>query len=166
MPLLDSTCRQRRAPFNRIGVSLWLALWVLTLPLSHIHTIADAHRGLPHTIFSPELPGEYSIGSTKTVRTESRRANPCPHHLSGGQSHPELTFTAPIPQEGTFYRLLQRVMPSPLDLVYFPESAIRQVPANDISVGTQSFLRQAHTRAPPAIARAFLCATHPIWQSA
>jgi hypothetical protein len=44
----------------------WLITWVLTVPLFHIHALdAQEDRSLsqtvlPHTVFSPDLPGEYA----------------------------------------------------------------------------------------------------------
>ena len=50
----------------RVVVLMWLIFWVITVPLFHIH-VPDAINGpvsldggLPHTVFSPDLPGEYS----------------------------------------------------------------------------------------------------------
>jgi hypothetical protein len=44
----------------------WLITWILTVPLFHIHALdAQEDRSLsqivlPHTVFSPDLPGEYA----------------------------------------------------------------------------------------------------------
>ena len=49
----------------RVVVLTWLILWVITVPLFHVH-VPDVIKGpvslfggLPHTVFSPDLPGEY-----------------------------------------------------------------------------------------------------------
>ena len=44
----------------------WLIMWVATVPLFHTHLPditegpASLHGGLAHTVFSPDLPGEFS----------------------------------------------------------------------------------------------------------
>lgn len=51
----------------RALVLSWLVAWVLTAPLFHIHSL-DAQEDrflsgafLAHTVFSPDLPGEYAL---------------------------------------------------------------------------------------------------------
>jgi hypothetical protein len=50
----------------RILVLLWLVTWILAAPLFHIHALdVQENRSLtqvilPHTVFSPDLPGEYA----------------------------------------------------------------------------------------------------------
>jgi|CXWL01.1.fsa_nt_gi hypothetical protein len=84
-----------------LGV-LWLALWVLTLPLFHIHTQTETQRGIPHSVFSADLPGEYAPPSTDSVAgggqdQQSTKAA----RLASGSSYPELAFTAPVPVKDT-----------------------------------------------------------------
>ena len=50
----------------RLVILAWLTMWIATLPLFHIH-VPDAtdrwstlQSGGAHTVFSPDLPGEYS----------------------------------------------------------------------------------------------------------
>ena len=49
----------------RLLVAVWVITWVTTLPLFHIH-LPDVfysqacQGGVPHTVFSPDLPGEFS----------------------------------------------------------------------------------------------------------
>ena len=46
----------------------WVIPWLLSIPLYHIHALngqenpAHSSSFLPHTLFSGDLPGEYSIG--------------------------------------------------------------------------------------------------------
>lgn len=71
---------------SRLLVSVWVITWVTTVPLFHTHLpdISDgqaSQSGVAHTVFSPDLPGEFS----------------CPHdnlaHLSKRVSNsPELDF--------------------------------------------------------------------------
>lgn len=56
---------------TRLWLSSWLILWVLALPLIHVHPEADhrhgqpshSHTGLPHAVWSPDLPCEFAQAS-------------------------------------------------------------------------------------------------------
>ena len=47
----------------------WMVAWVLVAPLFHLHTLdaQEIHSGssitLAHTVFTPDLPGEYAVQS-------------------------------------------------------------------------------------------------------
>lgn len=85
-----------------VGV-LWLALWVLTLPLFHIHTQTEIQRGIPHSVFSADLPGEYAPPSTASVTGGSQdQQSTKTARLASGSSYPELAFTAPVPVKDTY----------------------------------------------------------------
>jgi hypothetical protein len=66
---------QKRA-LSRVLLLPWLLLWVLTVPLFHIHTLDEQEsqpltpQVLTHTVFSPDLPGEY------TPRTAGHQSGP------------------------------------------------------------------------------------------
>jgi hypothetical protein len=50
---------------SRLLVSVWVITWVTTIPLFHTHLpdIFDqqaSQNGVAHTVFSPDLPGEFS----------------------------------------------------------------------------------------------------------
>src|SRR5262247_3858327 len=50
---------------SRLLVLVWVIAWVITVPLFHIHLpdISDrlgSQRSVAHTVFSPDLPGEFS----------------------------------------------------------------------------------------------------------
>ena len=87
MPMLTTT-------WSRILTLTWLVVWVLTVPLFHVH-VPDAkagpvylHSGLPHTVFSPDLPGEFSHFS---ITRDHRRDSPDLSQVS--LNYPELDFT-------------------------------------------------------------------------
>ena len=44
----------------------WLLLWTSALPLFHIHLDREHNRGLPHTVVTPSLPGEFDIPAHAT----------------------------------------------------------------------------------------------------
>lgn len=78
----------RKIVWSRLLILTWLIVWVTTVPLFHIHlpdtTAYDpssVQRGLVHTVYTPDLPGEFS----------------CPHDNFAHLSHrvlnsPELGF--------------------------------------------------------------------------
>ena len=50
---------------RRLVLVAWLILWITTAPLFHIHIPDNAHwlsplQGSAHTVFTPDLPGEFS----------------------------------------------------------------------------------------------------------
>ena len=61
MPLLS-----RKAGFSHLLAIPWMLMWVLIVPLFHVHALdiqEDLSRFqafLPHTVFSADLPGEYT----------------------------------------------------------------------------------------------------------
>ena len=62
---------------SRSVLCSWLFLWLISIPLFHIHYERDAlpaqtsHNGIVHTIFSRDLPGEMRlpIGPGSSFRT-------------------------------------------------------------------------------------------------
>jgi len=64
----------------------WVITWVATVPLFHTHLpdVNDGratHRGLAHTVFSPDLPGEFSSAHNNFL-----------HLSTQSQNSPELGF--------------------------------------------------------------------------
>ncbi|HYM37133.1 MAG TPA: hypothetical protein VES96_01890, partial [Nitrospiraceae bacterium] len=53
---------------SRVLILPWVIMWVLAIPLFHAHALdqqenhALARVVLLHTVFSPDLPGEYAAG--------------------------------------------------------------------------------------------------------
>jgi hypothetical protein len=51
----------------------WASVWIAALPLFHTH-VPDAFEkpvGLPHTVFSSDLPGEFSAFNHRTAKDDS-----------------------------------------------------------------------------------------------
>ena len=50
----------------------WVSVWVTALPLFHTHLpgVFEQSIGVPHTVFSPDLPGEYSAFGHRTLADE------------------------------------------------------------------------------------------------
>ena len=81
--------RKAVAVLSRFLLIGWAGVWIAALPLFHTHlpSIFQQPVGIPHTVFSPDLPGEYLAFSHQTVPDES--------DLSVLASHsPELGFVA------------------------------------------------------------------------
>jgi hypothetical protein len=81
-------------PYSRLIIPIWLAAWMLALPLVHVHPEADhqhgwashVHGGLTHSVFSADLPCEYHAASPDHV----------PHvagHSAHEFDHPEIGFS-------------------------------------------------------------------------
>ena len=76
--------------YSRLLVLVWVITWVTTVPLFHTHLpdISDrlaTQGGVAHTVFSPDLPGEFShFSSTQDHFT---------HLSSKVLNSPELGFT-------------------------------------------------------------------------
>ena len=87
----------------RLAILVWLAAWMLAVPLFHIHPEADHHHdgqpghvhdGLSHTVFSPDLPYEYAPHESQAVASQGDvsgqlfRVGQSDHPLE----HPEISF--------------------------------------------------------------------------
>ncbi len=66
IPSLDFVCPVRTPSWLRLLILLWLVIWMTSVPLFHVHIpdITDRWSALQtggaHTVFSPDLPGEFS----------------------------------------------------------------------------------------------------------
>jgi hypothetical protein len=103
------------SPFSLL-ILAWMILWVTTVPLFHTHlpdtSDASSSRegGLAHTVFSPDLPGEYSRSYDVTHQAHF-------FHLSNHvPNSPELGFV--LLDENLKHRKLGQ--PSVLVLLFCP----------------------------------------------
>ena len=58
----------------------WVIIWVATVPLFHTHLpdVNDglaSHQGLAHTVFSPDLPGEFSSPHRNVFHLSTKAQN-------------------------------------------------------------------------------------------
>ena len=66
---------------TRLFILTWVILWVITVPLFHTHLPdvtygpASLQGGLAHTVFSPDLPGEFSCAHDHLAHVSTRVAN-------------------------------------------------------------------------------------------
>src|SRR5262245_15401059 len=76
---------------SSLWVSLWSITWLTTVPLFHIHlpdissSRQAAQIGVAHTVFSPDLPGEFS-------RVPNAKPDPLSHLSHWVFNSPELGF--------------------------------------------------------------------------
>jgi hypothetical protein len=58
---------------SRFLVIAWACVWVAALPLFHTHLSGplDKAVGLPHTVYSADLPGEFSAFSHRQANDEA-----------------------------------------------------------------------------------------------
>jgi hypothetical protein len=66
---------------SRLLILAWVITWVTTVPLFHTHLPdindgpASRQGGLAHTVFSPDLPGEFSCPHDKVPHLSNRVTN-------------------------------------------------------------------------------------------
>ena len=76
---------------SRVWISVWSIVWLTAIPLFHIHlpdvsNPQPAQVGVAHTVFSPDLQGEYSRFSN------AKPEHPFPQLLHWVFNSPELGF--------------------------------------------------------------------------
>ena len=93
--------------WSRIVLLVWVSLWMLMVPLFHVHPEADhrhgdashVHGGTVHTVFSPDLECEF----TETVHDSTCPESAHQHlqanaHFGHALNHAELDFSLlPVP---------------------------------------------------------------------
>lgn len=139
------SARKAFVALSRFLLIGWASLWIAALPLFHTHVpgVLQQPFGVPHTIFSPDLPGEFLAFGQKTAPDDSE--------LSVLVSNsPELGFVAswedgkrkPLTQHGSLV-LLAFIPP-----ILLASHRIRQVSLMDPN---SRWSPQSHGfRAPPA----------------
>ena len=85
-----------------IMLRAWIMIWMLAVPLFHVHPEADQHHGeaghihggTVHTVFSPDLDGEFTSPRTTAAAAEIRPTNQVAvfSHRSHASDYAELGF--------------------------------------------------------------------------
>ena len=83
----------------------WMVTWVLVVPLFHLHTLdaQEIHGGSPvtltHTVFTPDLPGEYAVQSpVDQTETQKHQGAVATHFLHYSEDALSLFTKAPSRQ--------------------------------------------------------------------
>lgn len=146
-----------------IMLRAWIMIWMLAVPLFHVHPEADQHHGeaghihggTVHTVFSPDLDGEFSSPRHAAAAAEARPTtqttlSPHPFHAS---DYAELGFS--FVSDST-----DRSLPKPLVTAMFliePPAHLAVRWSRSIRVaptGSQPlalFTRDIPSRAPPSL---------------
>jgi len=82
-------------------ILVWIIIWVATVPLFHTH-LPDAddlasRQGLAHTVFSPDLPGEFFCAHSNgfQLSTKSQNSPELGFVLSTTEDSKKKTYQAP-----------------------------------------------------------------------
>ena len=78
----------------------WVIIWVTTVPLFHTHLpdVNDAlapRQGLAHTVFSPDLPGEFSCTHNNVLHLSTKAQNSPELGFAISTDSPETSFEGP-----------------------------------------------------------------------
>ncbi len=84
--------RHGNSSWFRVTVLMWASIWMLMVPLFHVHPEADhrhgdashVHGGTVHTVFSPDLTCEFSVYDHASVADNESH---CPLHLIAQPAH-------------------------------------------------------------------------------
>lgn len=95
---------------SRFFVIGWACVWVTALPLFHTHFSGELGKSLamPHTVFSSDLPGEFSAFMHRTAQDESELS-------AFALNFQELGFVASASFDGD-----KRKAPGPTASVFLP----------------------------------------------
>ena len=146
-----------------IMLRAWIMIWMLAVPLFHVHPEADQHHGeaghihggTVHTVFSPDLDGEFTSPRNTAATAEIRPTNQVAvfSHRSHALDYAELGFS--FVSDST-----DRSLPKPLVTAMFliePPAHLAVRWSRSIRVaptGSQPlalFTRDIPSRAPPSL---------------
>lgn len=114
---------------SRLLILLWASIWMLIVPLVHVHPEADhahggdrhMHGGTIHTVFSQDLECEFEDAAHDSTCPDATH----PHlqslvHSGHGLNHPEIEFSLltvpvdrPLPKPGVTVSVLS-IVESPM----------------------------------------------------
>ena len=146
----------------RFAVMLWVVVWMLIVPLFHVHPEADhrhgetghVHGGTVHTVWSPDLDCEFDHHREHDQRgASSRDVSSGRIQIShAGDLHSE--FTVSLLSESSdrkqIHRLWLQMLAVTPATVPDSDSKVRcEQPPNPVLLSRQ-FLRDVPSRAPPS----------------
>lgn len=153
-PSVSSKMRRAAWPLLLRG---WAIVWMLAVPLFHVHPEADRHHGetghvhggTVHTVFSEDLDGEF--GSHGTSGQAGRGM--VSHSSTAGQEHGELGFSVlNDSSERKFFKpLLAQVFVVAIAVRPTPDGSDSAEPDNPAIPSSTRFVHELPSRAPPAL---------------
>ena len=149
-----------RLGWLRIAVLLWASLWMLAIPLFHVHPAVNHRHGgavhaygvTVHTVLSVDLDGEFDDHHDVDPSEESAsRLSLFDHHSHSWDQHPEIEFS--LLNESSERKAFKPFFTSALALETSPISRIdtqvrTEAPALPVRV-FRIFVHHLPSRAPP-----------------
>ena len=92
----------KKTSLLRSGISAWIMLWMIALPLVHMHPETDhrhgnsshVHGGTIHAVFSPDLACEYTARvHDETCPEAAHQHLQASTHSGHAFNHPEIEFS-------------------------------------------------------------------------
>lgn len=140
-----------------ILIRVWAVLWVLSIPLFHVHPEpaehsghdGAIHSGTVHTVFSGDLDGEFDIHEASTRSAADKSA-----HLSPAWfEHSELGFSL---LTDSHHRV--ELKPILVQTMALPEEKVAIIPCHEratehlaVIPASTLFMHQLPSRAPPSL---------------
>lgn len=152
---------RKNVQWSHIAAIVWSSLWMLAVPLVHIHPEADHHHGAAdhwhggtvHTVFSPDLSCEFSTYSHASV---AAKESSCPLHLLAqplhGAEHFEIDLilaSSAEPQVGKGTALDVAAHSFSANQLIRPSAAWRPQP--DLPLMNPFLTASLTSRAPPSV---------------
>lgn len=149
--------------WTHISVFVWLSVWMVLIPLFHVHpegdhlygTAGHVHGGIVHSVFSPDLDGEYDNHhhTTDGFGHSSPEHDGLLAHPAHGTEFAEITFPFLIDSPD---RKLPKPIGSKLLVVDFAEYIAPAlvslfVQCNESPPHQRFALQHISTRAPPSV---------------
>lgn len=138
----------RPAGLSYLLLSIWAIVWMLVVPVFHVHPETDHHHGeaghhhggIVHTIFSPDLDAEYNH---RHAHEGVGHSGPSELAISDHLSHPlanaEFVFT--FLSSSTERKIFNATLPH----LFMVQSSASREPSPNLSVVAQ------HCAVPPAL---------------
>lgn len=147
---------------GRIAVLLWASLWMLAIPLFHVHPAVNHRHGgavhaygvTVHTVLSSDLDGEFDDHhDVDPSEVGASRVSLFDHHSHSWDQHPEIDFS--LLNESSERKAFKPLFTSALALEPSPVSRIdrhvrRETPSIPVRV-SRIFVHHIPSRAPPIL---------------
>ena len=150
----------------RIAVLLWASLWMLAIPLFHVHPAVNHRHGgavhaygvTVHTVLSSDVDGEFDYhhhGDPSELRAQAGapRVSLFDHHSHSLDQHPEVEFSLlnESSERKAFKPFFAPALAFSTSLVSHIDTVVRiDVPSIPVQP-SRIFVRRSQSRAPPIL---------------